>query len=39
MSHTFSLLLYHIVFSTQRRADFIDPELRGELYPYMAGVV
>src|SRR5262245_34994577 len=39
MSHTFSLLLYHIVFSTQDRAAFIDPELRDELHPYMAGVV
>jgi REP-associated tyrosine transposase len=39
MSHTFSLLLYHIVFSTQRRADFIDSQLRDELYPYMAGIV
>lgn len=39
MSHTFSLLLYHIVFSTQERAPFIDPELRDHLYPYLAAIV
>ncbi len=39
MSHTFSLLLYHIVFGTQHRAAFIDLELRDELYPYIAGIV
>jgi len=39
MSHTFSLLLYHIVFGTQHRAAFIDPQLRDELYPYIASIV
>ena len=39
MSHTFSQLLFHVVFSTQYRQDLIDPELRDELYPIIAGIV
>jgi putative transposase len=39
MSHTFSQLLYHIVFSTQYRQDFIDPELREDLYPFISGII
>jgi REP element-mobilizing transposase RayT len=38
MSHTFSQLLYHVVFSTRNRADLIGPELRDELYPYLGGI-
>jgi putative transposase len=36
MSHTFTQLL---VFSTQHRQDFIDPELREDLYPFISGIV
>jgi hypothetical protein len=36
MSHTFTQLLYHIVFGTQNRENLIDPELRDVLYPFMA---
>jgi len=39
MATTFSRLLYHIVFSTKKRVPFIDPHLRGELYPYMVGII
>ncbi len=39
MSHTFSLLLYHVVFSTQDREAMIDPKLRDEIQPYIAGIV
>ncbi|HEX3553002.1 MAG TPA: IS200/IS605 family transposase [Thermoanaerobaculia bacterium] len=39
MSHTFSQLLFHIVFSTQYRQDLIDPDLRDDLYPIIAEIV
>ncbi|HEX4963960.1 MAG TPA: IS200/IS605 family transposase [Thermoanaerobaculia bacterium] len=39
MSHTFTQLLYHVVFSTQYRQGLIDPELRADLYPFMAAVI
>jgi len=39
MAGTFSRLLYHVVFSTKSRARFIDPRLRGELYPYIEGIL
>jgi putative transposase len=39
MSHTFSQLLYHLVFSTHHRVGLINPGFRAELYPYMEEVV
>jgi REP element-mobilizing transposase RayT len=39
MSHTFSQLLYHIIFGTQHRENLIDPELRQDLYPFIGGLV
>ena len=39
MSHTFSQLLFHFVFSTQYREGVIGPDLRAELYPYIEGIV
>lgn len=39
MSHTFSQLLFHLVFGTQYREDLIDPELRKDLYPFISGIV
>lgn len=39
MSLTLSNLTYHIVFSTKYREPLITPQLRGELYPYIGGVV
>ena len=39
MSHTFTQLLYHIVFGTQNREELIDPDLREVLYPFMAAIV
>jgi putative transposase len=32
-------VLVHVVFSTKKRAPFIDTALRADLYPYMAGIV
>lgn len=39
MSHTYSQLLYHVVFSTKLRERLIVPEVRDRLHPYMVGVV
>jgi len=39
MSHTFTQLLYHVVFGTRNREALIGPGLRDDLYPYMAGIV
>jgi REP element-mobilizing transposase RayT len=39
MSHTFTNLLYHVVFSTKDREPFIDAELEERLWPYMGGIV
>jgi putative transposase len=39
MGHTFSQLLYHLVFSTQYRAGLIGPGFREELHSYLGGIV
>jgi len=39
MSHTFSQILFHLVFSTRCRQGLIHAEVREELYPYMEGIV
>ena len=39
MAHTFSQLLYHLVFSTQYRAGLISPGFQEELHPYLGGIV
>ena len=39
MSHTYSQLLYHIVFSTKYREKLIVPEIQASLYPFMLSVV
>jgi putative transposase len=39
LSHTFSQLLFHFVFSTQHRAELIGPDLRVELYTYIEGII
>ena len=38
MSGTFTNHLYHIIFSTKNRENFIDSKLEGELYAYIAGI-
>jgi len=37
MSHT--LLLYHIVFSTKRREPWLAPEIRSDVFSYMAAIL
>src|SRR5690606_35869859 len=37
MSHTYSRLLVHVVFSTKHRQPLIHADIRDRLYEYMAG--
>lgn len=39
MSHTFSNLLTHIVFSTKERRDLIEEEFENELHAYLGGLI
>lgn len=39
MSHAYSRLHYHIVFSTKERKAFIKADLKDRLYGYMIGIV
>src|SRR5438105_612878 len=39
MGHTFTSLLYHIIFSTKDREPFLTPDLRPHLFPYMGGIL
>jgi putative transposase len=39
MAHTFSNLLYHVVFGTKGREPSIDQELRPDLHAYLGGIV
>ncbi len=39
MPSTYTNLLYHLVFSTKHRREFITPDLRDELYPYLGGAI
>lgn len=39
MAHTYSNLLYHIVFSTQTRLPLIKPEYKDELFAYVATLI
>ncbi|MBK7709477.1 MAG: IS200/IS605 family transposase [Acidobacteria bacterium] len=39
MPHTYTNLLYHIVFSTKDRLPFITPTIRPRLYEYMGGAI
>ena len=38
MGHTFTNLLYHIVFSTKKRHRFITSDIQDELYKYISGI-
>jgi REP-associated tyrosine transposase len=39
VSHTFTHLLYHLIFSTKGRQPLIDPELQPRLFAYLGGIV
>jgi len=38
MANTFSFLNFHCVFSTKERVAVLMPEIRGRLWPYLAGI-
>ena len=39
MSHAYSRLHYHLVFSTKERKPFIKAEIKDRLYAYMSGII
>jgi REP element-mobilizing transposase RayT len=39
MAHTYTVLLYHIIFSTKGREPLLTREARTILFPYMAGII
>lgn len=39
MAHTYTNLLFHIVFSTQGRNRSITPDIKSELYAYLGGLI
>jgi len=39
MGHTYSKLLYHVVFSTKERRPYIGKEIRDRLHAYMGGII
>jgi putative transposase len=38
MAHSFSISLFHCVFSTKERRNLIIPELQDRLWPYIGGI-
>ena len=39
MSHRFTSLLTHLIFSTKERYPFLDPEIAPECYAYLGGII
>jgi REP-associated tyrosine transposase len=39
MSHTYSNILIHVLFSTDKRQPFLDSRIRPGLFSYMAGIL
>lgn len=39
MAHTYTNILYHVVFSTKNRDPHIDDKLRPQLWPYIGGIL
>jgi len=39
MGHSYTNLLYHIVFSTKERQPWLDPETSARLYEYLGGAI
>jgi hypothetical protein len=39
MSHTFTKLLTHVIFSTKERRSLMDDELQMRLLPYLGGII
>ena len=39
MSHTYTNLLTHVIFSTKDRRPYLDADLKPALFPYMGGII
>lgn len=39
MAHTYTVLLYHIIFSTKHRKPILTSEARDLLFPYISGII
>ena len=39
MAHSYTNLLYHIVFSTKEREEWLTPKVREQLWPYIGGII
>ncbi len=39
MGHSYTNLLYHVVFSTKERHPWLDPEISTRLYDYLGGAI
>ena len=39
MAHTYTDLLFHVIFSTKDRAPSLDAELKPRLFPYLGGII
>lgn len=39
MSHTAGNIVVHLIFSTKGRREFLTPEIRADLFPYLGGIV
>ena len=39
MAHTYTDLLFHVIFSTKDRAPILDSEVKPRLFPYMGGII
>ena len=39
MAHTYTDLLFHVIFSTKDRAPMLDAELKSRLFPYVGGII
>jgi REP element-mobilizing transposase RayT len=39
MAHTFTHLVTHVIFATKDRAPLINPDMKGDMYAYMGGIV
>jgi putative transposase len=39
MGSTLTNLVYHVIFSTKGREQFVFPEIRNEFHQYMGGII
>ena len=39
MAHTYTDLLFHVIFSTKDRAHLLDAKFKARLFPYLGGII